>query len=107
MGNACKTLFVNANVLLLNLLYYEPVLNLMHNINERNLIPLINILNLFFSTSKSHHYSTRSSTSQNMYVKNLDLICKRMRSLVLAQGYGMKGQIALKTYQGRPSEKKS
>ena len=77
----------------------------MHDINERNLIPLINILNLFSRTSKSHHYSTRSSTSQHMYIKNLDLICKRMRSLVLAQRYGMKGQIALKTYQGSTSEK--
>ena len=31
---------------------------------------------------------------------------KRMRFLVLAQRYGMRCQIALKKYQGRPSEKK-
>ena len=39
----------------------------MHDIDERN--APINILNLFSRTSNSHHYSTRSSTSQNFYIK--------------------------------------
>ena len=77
-------------------LYYESVLNLMHDIEERN--AQINILNLFSRMSNSHHYFTRSSTSQkSMY--------KRMRSLLLAQRYGMRCQIALKTYRKRRSEK--
>ena len=53
-------------VLPLNLLYYESILNLMHYLDERK--APINILNLFSSTSNSHHYSTRSSTSQNFYI---------------------------------------
>ena len=39
----------------------------MHDIDERN--APINILNLISKTSNSHHYSTRSSTSQNFYTK--------------------------------------
>ena len=39
----------------------------MHDIDERN--APINILNLFSRTPNSHHYSTRSSTSQNVYIK--------------------------------------
>ena len=38
-------LFVKAKVLILNVLYYESVLNLMHDIDERN--EWINILNFF------------------------------------------------------------
>ena len=59
-------LFVKAKVLPLNFLYYESVINLMHNIDKGN-APL-NILNLFSRTSNSHHYSTGLSTSQNFYV---------------------------------------
>ena len=55
-------LFVNAKVLPLNFSYYEGVLSLMHDVDERN--APINILNLFSRTSNSHHYSTRSSNSQ-------------------------------------------
>ena len=54
-----------------------------------NLNTPINILNLISRTSNSHHYSTRSSTSQNFYIKKLDLVYKRMRSIMLAQRYGM------------------
>ena len=60
-------LFVTAKLMPLNFLYYEPVLNLMHDIDERN--AAINILNLFSRTSNSHHYSTRSSTSEHFYIK--------------------------------------
>ena len=58
---------MNAKVLSLNFLSYEYVLNLMHDIDKRN--APINIVNLFSRTSNSHHYSTRSSTSQNFYIK--------------------------------------
>ena len=72
----------------------------MHDIDERN--APINILNLFSRTSNSHHYSTRSSTSQNFYIKNLDLIYKRMRSIMLAQRYRMSNSfknISRKTFR--------
>ena len=58
---------MNAKVLSSNFLSYESVLNLRHDIDKRN--APINILNLFSKTSNSHHYSTRSSTSQNFYIK--------------------------------------
>ena len=88
---SCHSLFVNVYVLPLNFLYYESVLNLRHDTDERN--APINILNLFSRTSNSHYYSTLSSTSQNFYIKNLLLIYKRMRFLVLAQRCGMRCQI--------------
>ena len=50
-------LFVKAKVLSLNILYYD----------ERN-APII-IWNLFSRTSNSHHYFTRSPTSQDFHVK--------------------------------------
>ena len=68
-------LLVNAKVLPLNFLSYESVLNLMHDIDERN--APINILNLFSRTSNSHHYSTRSSTSQNFLIKKSRLHVKK------------------------------
>ena len=95
-----RPFFVNSKVLPLFFLYYQSVLNLMHHIDERN--TPINILNLFSRTSNSHHYSTRSSTSQNFYIKNLDLIYKRMRSLMLAQRYRMSNsfkKISRKTFR--------
>ena len=50
-------LFVKAKVLSLNILYYD----------ERN-APII-IWNLFSRTSNSHHYFTRSPTSQDFHLK--------------------------------------
>ena len=90
-------LFVKAKVLPLNILYCESVSDIMHHIDERN--ASIILLNLFSRTSNSYHYFTRSPTSQDFHVKkNLDLIHKRMRSLVLAQRYGTRCQIySLKT----------
>ena len=63
--------YVNVYVLPLNFLYYESVLNLMHDTDERN--APINISNLFSRTSNSHNYSTLSSTSQNFYIKKSSL----------------------------------
>ena len=60
-------LFVKAKVLSLTILYYESVLNFMHHIDERN-APII-IWNLFSRTSNSHHYFTRSPTSQDFHLK--------------------------------------
>ena len=61
-----RPFFVNSKVLPINFLYYQSLLNLMQ-VDKRN--TPINILNLFSRTSNSHHYSTRSSTSQNFYIK--------------------------------------
>ena len=98
-------LLLNAKVLPLNFLSCESVLNLMHDIDERN--SPINILNLFSRTSNSHHYSTRSSPSQNFYKKkNLELMYKRMRSLAMAQRYGMRCQIAFKKNISRKTFRK-
>ena len=58
-------LFIDANILPLNFLYYESISNLMHDINN-NIAP-VNISNLFVSTSSVHSYNTRSSTSGNYY----------------------------------------
>ena len=63
--------YVNVYVLPLNFLYYESVLNLRHDTDERN--APINILNLFSMTSNSHYYSTLSLTSQNFYIKKSTL----------------------------------
>ena len=60
-------LFVNATILPLNFLYYESVCNLMYDVNN-NIAPT-NILNLFSRTSSIHSYNTRSSTSENFYIK--------------------------------------
>ena len=59
----------------------------MHDTDERN--APINILNLFSGTSNSHYFNSTLSSTQNFYIKNLDVIhlviYKRMRSLVLAR----------------------
>ena len=60
-------LFVNAKILPQNFLYYESVCNLMYDVNN-NIAPT-NILNLFSRTSSIHSYNTRSSTSENFYIK--------------------------------------
>ena len=99
-------LFVTAKLMSLNFLYYESVLNLMHDIDERN--AAINILNLFSRTSNSHHYSTRSSTSEHFYIKKSWLkYTKECILLCWRKDMEWLCQIALKTlYQRRPSEKK-
>ena len=98
-------LFVNAKVVPLNFLYYEAVLSLMHDVDERN--APINILNLFSRTSNSHHYSTRSSNSQNFYLKRSRLdIQKNAFSPDGAKIWSEMPNSLKKTYQGRPSGKK-
>ena len=47
--------------------YYESVLNLMHDTDERN--APINILNLFSGTSNSHYFNSTLSSTQNFYIK--------------------------------------
>ena len=61
-------LFINANLLPLNFLYYKALSELMQDI--RNTLALPNILcNLFTNMSTIHSYKTRSATSNNFYIK--------------------------------------
>ena len=97
---------MNAKVLPLNFLCYESVLNLMHDIDERN--APINIMKLFPRASNSHHYSTRSSTSQNFYIKKSRLdVQKNAFSCDGAKIWNEIPNSFEKTYQGRPSGKKN
>ena len=61
-------LFIDANVLPLNFLYYQTISNLMHDVHN-NMVPS-GILNLFQTTSSCHYYNTRASASGNFYVKS-------------------------------------
>ena len=60
-------LFVSANVLPLNMLYFETVCSLMHNIST-NAVPQ-NICDLFTYSSDVHTYNTTFSDAGNLYVK--------------------------------------
>jgi hypothetical protein len=57
--------FVATNILPVNILFYENVLTLMHDVKNR--AAPVNILNLFQNTSDIHSYNTRSSKSNNFY----------------------------------------
>ena len=60
-------LFINAKLLPLNFLYYKTLSELMHDVSTAS--APINICNLFTKTSRVHSYNTRSSTSDNFYIK--------------------------------------
>ena len=60
--------FINAKLLALNVLYYRTLSELMHDVSTASDAP-INIRNLFTKTSSVHSYNTRSSTSDNFYIK--------------------------------------
>ena len=59
--------FINAKILPLNFLYYKTLSELMHDVNTAS--APINIRNLFKKTSSVHSYNTRSSASENIYIK--------------------------------------
>ena len=60
-------LFINANLLPLNFLYYKTLSELMYDV--RNASAPLNVCDLFTHTSSIHSYNTRSSTSNNIYIK--------------------------------------
>ena len=66
-------LFVSANVLPLNMLYFETVCSLMHDIST-NSAPQ-NICDLFTCSSDVHSYNTRLSDAGNLYVNKSRLNC--------------------------------
>ena len=59
-------LFVSANVFPLNMLYFETVCFLIHDISS-NSVPQ-NICNLFTCSSDVHTYNTRFSDAHNLHV---------------------------------------
>ena len=59
-------LFVSANALPLNILYFETVSSLMHDIFT-NSVPQ-NICDLFTCSSDLHTYNTRFSNAGNLYI---------------------------------------
>jgi len=82
----------------LNFLYYKTFDELMHDVNTAS--APINIRNLFTKTSSDHSYNTRSSTSDNFYIKasRLEIQKKKpFQELVLI--YGMRYQALCENYQ--------
>ena len=77
-------LFIHADVLPLNFLYFKSVCCLMHDVQNQK-VPN-NILNLFSDTASIHSYNTRSSSANKFYIKKSRLeIQKRAFSRVGAK----------------------
>ena len=60
-------LFVKTNIPPLNNMYISSISNLMHDVNNK--VAPQNLSKLFTKVSDVHHYSTRSSTSDNLFSK--------------------------------------
>ena len=71
-------LFVSANVLPLNMLYFETVCSLMHDTSTNSVSQ--NIRDLFTCSSDAHSYNTRFSDAGNLYV-NKSRLSIRVNSL--------------------------
>ena len=63
-------LFVENNIVPINIMYFERVLTLMHDVRNKT-------AEYFQNTSSVHSYSTRSSTSGNFYIKKSNLQIER------------------------------
>ena len=85
-------LFIKAKLLPLNFLYYKTLSELMHDVSAT--YAPINIRNLFTKTSSVHCYNTRSSTSDNFYIKSsrLEIQKKKTPFQGLVLNYGMRYQ---------------
>ena len=68
-------LFLSAKILPVQFMYFYDIACMMHDVSN-NVVPL-NIKNLFQLTSSVHRYNTRSSTSQNYYLKRSNLEIQR------------------------------
>ena len=62
-------LFVNANPLTVNFLYYESLSKLMHDVRNASAPP--QLCNLFTNTSSIHSYNTRSAASNKFLRKTI------------------------------------
>ena len=60
-------LFINVKILSINLICYKTLSELMHDVSTAS--APIYIRNLFTKTCNVHSYNTRSSTSENFYIK--------------------------------------
>ena len=77
-------LFIHAEILPLNFLYFKSVCLLMHDVRNRK--EPNNILNLISDTASIHSYNTRSSSANKFYIKKTRLeIQKRAFSRVGAK----------------------
>ena len=81
---------INAKILRLNFLYYKTLSELMHDVITAS-VP-INIRNLLTKTSSVHSYNTRSSTSENFYIKASRLGIKKTPFQEWVLNYGMRYQ---------------
>ena len=82
-------IFINAMLLPLIVLYYEPLSELMLDVSTAS--APINLFNLFTKTSSVHSYKPRSSTSDSFYTKPSTLEIQKtppFQELVL--NYGMR-----------------
>ena len=68
-------LFINTRILPINFLYYQLLAETISDVSS-NLVPTI-IQELFLPLSWVHSYSNRLSTSQNFYIKKLNLEIKK------------------------------
>ena len=68
-------LFINTRILPINFLYYQLLAETISDVSN-NLVPTI-IQELFLPLSCVHSYSNRLSTSQNFYIKKLNLEIKK------------------------------
>ena len=62
-------LFINANPLTLNFLYYKRLSELMHDVRNASAPP--KLCNLFTNTSSIHSYNTRSAASNKFLRKTI------------------------------------
>ena len=95
-------LFINTKILPINFLYYQLLAETMSDLRN-NLVPK-NIQELFLSLSRIHSCGSRSSTSQNFYIKKSNLeIKKKTFSQDLVPNYGMRYQPSCTHFQNTNS----
>ena len=98
-------LFLRAKILPLHFLYYKLLAETMHDVNN-DVIPS-QLKDLFIPTAKIHSYNTRSSVSNNFYIKkNQNLKLNENRFQELVQNCGMRYQLSSEHYQNSSLEGK-
>ena len=99
------SLFIDANVLPLNFLYYQTMSNLMHDVNK-NKVPS-GILNLFQKTCSCHSHNTRASASGNFYVNSSDIELYKLSLIALGLRCEMRYPITSDNFPRISSKKHS
>ena len=80
-------LFVASNILPVNMLYFETVSTIMHDVSTHSTPK--NIRELFIHSSDVHAYNTRFSCTDNLFVQKSRLHITLSLFLRLVQGYGI------------------